>query len=124
MRISMFFQIIFWPFKMVSKFISKILKILFLPFSGLYEKWYGPMPMTMGGAPVDHSAPDMSDPERGRVKGQVLYVLIALFTTIAVVWAIYAEVNEQVRAEGIIVTPSDVQHVQSRLPGSLVKINV
>ena len=28
------------------------------------------------------------------------------------------------RAEGIIVTPSDVQHVQSRLPGSLVKINV
>ena len=125
MRIfSMFFRIIFWPFKMVFKFLSKILKILFLPFSGLYEKWYGPMPMAMGGAPVDHSAPDMSDPERGRIKGQFLYVLIALFTTIAVVWAIYAEVNEQVRAEGIIVTPSDVQHVQSRLPGSLVKINV
>ena len=67
--VSMFFRIIFWPFKMVFKFLSKILKILLLPFSGLHEKWYGPMPMTMGGAPVDHSAPDMSDPDRGRIKG-------------------------------------------------------
>lgn len=125
MRIfSLIFRAIFWPFRMVFKLLSKILRILFLPFSGLYNKWYGPMPLVMGGLPVDHSAPDMSEPEGGRIKGQFLYAMIAIFTFVAVIWAAYAEINEQVRAEGIIVTPSDVQHVQSRLPGSITKINI
>ena len=39
-------------------------------------------------------------------------------------WASIAKIDEQVRAEGIIITPSDVQIVQSRLPGSLTEINV
>jgi len=51
-------------------------------------------------------------------------MLIALFFVIAIVWASTAKIDEQVRAEGIIITPSDVQHVQSRLPGALTEINV
>jgi HlyD family type I secretion membrane fusion protein len=79
--------------------------------------------MMMGGPPVDHSAPDMTEEESG-MRGQKLYFLISVFFIVAVTWAIYAEIDEQVRAEGIIVTPSDVQHVQSRLPGSIVEIMV
>ena len=56
------------------------------------------------------------------MKGQFLYILISIFCIVAVVWAIYAEVDEQVRAEGVIFTPSEVQMVQSRLPGSVVDI--
>ena len=77
--------------------------------------------MTMGGPPVDHSAPEMP-PERTGVKGQVLYVLISIFCIVAVVWAVNAEIDEQVRAEGVVFTPSEVQLVQSRLPGSVVMI--
>ncbi|MEC7238282.1 MAG: HlyD family type I secretion periplasmic adaptor subunit, partial [Pseudomonadota bacterium] len=45
-----------------------------------------------------------------------------IFCVVAIVWAVNAEVDEQVRAEGVIFTPSEVQFVQSRLPGSVVEI--
>lgn len=107
------------PFRLLAG----LWKILTYPFKALFNRIYGPPPMMMGGPPVDHSAPDMTEEESG-MRGQKLYFLISVFFIVAVTWAIYAEIDEQVRAEGIIVTPSDVQHVQSRLPGSIVEIMV
>ena len=121
-------------------FTTKIIKFLFLPASFLLYPFTALLrykkdlftrilgtdaapQLMMGGPPVDHSEPDMSD-KVGRTGGQILYILIAVFFVLAVIWAMTAEIDEQVRAEGIIITPSDVQHVQSRLPGSLVEINV
>ena len=105
------------------RIIAGIGKILVFPFRALFNKVFAPPPMTIGGPPVDHSTPDMEDDKEG-MRGQVLYLFISVFFIVAVAWAVIAEVDEQVRAEGIIVTPSDVQHVQSRLPGSIVEINV
>ena len=107
------------PFRLLTG----LWKILTYPFKALFNRIYGPPPMMMGGPPVDHSAPDMTEEESG-MRGQKLYFLISVFFIVAVTWAIYAEIDEQVRAEGIIVTPSDVQHVQSRLPGYVVEIMV
>ena len=107
------------PFRLLTG----LWKILTYPFKALFNRIYGPPPMMMGGPPVDHSAPDMTEEESG-MRGQKLYFLISVFFIVAVTWAIYAEIDEQVRAEGIIVPPSDVQHVQSRLPGSVVEIMV
>jgi len=120
--------------------VTQILKLIFLPirivlypFTAIwssvrefYQKYYGPQmtEISFGGPPVDHNEPDMSDEGNGQLRGQVLYVLIAAFFIIAMIWASTAKIDEQVRAEGIIITPSDVQHVQSRLPGSLTEINV
>lgn len=114
-----FKSLLLFPFRLISF----AWKIITFPFRALLGRFYAAPPLTMGGPPVDHSAPDMEDEER-KVRGQTLYVMISLFFIVAVTWAVLAEVDEQVRAEGIIVTPSDVQHVQSRLPGSLVEINV
>ena len=110
-------------FSRVFRIIASIGKILVFPFRALFNKLFAPPPMTIGGPPVDHSTPDMEDEKEG-IRGQVLYLFISVFFIVAVAWAVIAEVDEQVRAEGIIVTPSDVQHVQSRLPGSIVEINV
>jgi HlyD family type I secretion membrane fusion protein len=101
-----------WPFFAIANRVRKI-----------YAKWYGPLPLQLGGAPVDHSAPDMDDGDN-KLTGRALYVMIVVFFGIALIWAVTAEIDEQVRAEGIIVVPSDVQHVQSLLPGSVVQINV
>jgi len=104
--------------------IGFVWKLVSLPFKLIFNKVYGPPPLMMGGPPVDHSAPDMEDDDGGRMGGQTLYIMITIFVILAIVWAITAEIDEQVRAEGVVVTPSDVQHVQSRLPGSIVDINV
>ena len=112
-------SILLFPFRLIAA----ALKILTWPLRALFNRLFGPPPMMMGGPPVDHSAPELL-PEKGGVKGQVLYILITIFCVIAVFWATIAEVDEQVRAEGLIFTPSDVQFVQSRLPGSVVDIRV
>ena len=101
--------------------VTQILKLVFLPvrivlypftaiwssLRGFYKKYYGPqeMQISFGGPPVDHDEPDMSDEENGHLRGQVLYVLIAAFFIIAMIWASTAKIDEQVRAEGIIITP-------------------
>ncbi len=110
-------SILLFPFRLVFR----ILWLILFPVRWIFNKLFGPPPMTMGGPPVDHSAPEMP-PERTGVKGQVLYVLISIFCIVAVVWAVNAEIDEQVRAEGVVFTPSEVQLVQSRLPGSVVMI--
>ena len=98
-----------------------VVRLVLAPFRWVFGKLFGPPPMTMGAPPVDHSAPELL-PERTGTKGQILYILISIFCVVAVAWAVTAEVDEQVRAEGMIFTPSEVQHVQSRLPGSVVEI--
>ena len=110
-------SILLFPFRPVWW----VIRFLLTPFTWLFGKLFGPPPLTMGGPPVDHSAPELL-PERTGIKGQVLYILISIFFVVAVAWAVTAEVDEQVRAEGMIFTPSEVQHVQSRLPGSVVEI--
>ena len=109
--------ILLFPFRVIGWALGLILA----PFRWVMGKLFGPPPMTMGGPPVDHSAPEML-PESTGIKGQVLYILISIFCIVAIFWAVNAEVDEQVRAEGVIFTPSEVQFVQSRLPGSVIEI--
>lgn len=99
-------SILLFPFRLVGR----MLWLVLFPVRWLFNKLFGPPPMTMGGPPVDHSAPEML-PESTGIKGQVLYILISIFCVVAIVWAVNAEVDEQVRAEGVIFTPSEVQFV-------------
>ena len=75
------------------RLIGLALRLIFFPFRWLFGKLFGPPPMTMGGPPVDHSAPEML-PETAGIKGQVLYILISIFCLVAIVWAVNAEVDE------------------------------
>jgi hypothetical protein len=94
-------------FRQIFDMICRMLKWPFGAMVGmsrrLYEKFYGP-PMMMGGPPVDHSPPDMEDKDN-RLPGWTLYIMIAGFFVVAMIWVVIAEIDEQVRAEGIIVTP-------------------
>ena len=110
-------SILLFPFRLLGR----LLWLILFPVRWIFNKLFGPPPLTMGGPPVDHSTPEPL-PERTGAKGQILYVLISIFCVVAVAWAINAEIDEQVRAEGVIFTPSEVQFVQSRLPGSVVMI--
>ncbi len=57
-------------------------------------------------------------------KSNLIFKLIFSFVVIAVLWASFTELDEVVRAEGVIVPPSSVQSIQSLLPGAVVEINV
>ncbi len=59
-----------------------------------------------------------------KLKGQMVYIIIIAFFIAAVLWAALAEIDEVVRAEGEVVPNDNVQVVQSRLPGSVVDIDV
>ena len=79
-------SILLFPFRLVWRVVSLILT----PFKWLFNKLFGaPPPMMLGGAPIDHSAPELLSNKAG-VKGQVLYVLISVFFIVAVVWAVNA----------------------------------
>ena len=56
------------------------------------------------------------------VRGNTLFVLIASFFIIATLWAAFTELDEVVRAEGVVVPRSSIQTVQSMLPGSVTEI--
>jgi HlyD family type I secretion membrane fusion protein len=58
------------------------------------------------------------------LKGQRIYAIIAIFCVVSVTWAACAQIDEVVRAEGEVVPSDNVQVVQTRLPGSIVAINV
>ncbi len=62
--------------------------------------------------------------EKGLLGGYLLFALIIMFSIAALYWASTAELDEQVRAEGNVIPPSDVQIVQSILPGVVTEINV
>ena len=62
--------------------------------------------------------------EKGLLGGYLLFTLIIIFTLAAFYWASTAALDKQVRAEGNVIPPSDVQIVQSILPGVVTEINV
>ena len=75
--------------------------------------------------PISHDEPDFDAHEKtGLFKGQIVFVLITSFFVIAIYWASNAQLDEQVRAEGVVIPPSDIQIVQSRLPGSITDIYI
>ena len=119
------FKFIWFLIKLPFWILSLPFRLIFWPFRGLYRKWYGPAPLMFGAPPVDHSEPDLeAHEEPGMFKGQIVFLLITGFFIIAFYWANTAELDEQVRAEGAIIPPSDIQIVQSRLPGSIQEIYV
>lgn len=93
-------------------------------FSALYTKWFGPPPAAVGPVLPDHSEVDLSTEEPGMLKSQLIFILIVSFFGIALYWANTAELDKQVRADGSIIPPSDVQIVQARLPGLITQISV
>ncbi|MGC6536881.1 MAG: HlyD family type I secretion periplasmic adaptor subunit [Candidatus Puniceispirillaceae bacterium] len=111
--ITLPFKIILLPFK-----------ILLWPFRKIIRRWFGPPPLMLGPQPVNQDEPDFSVEEPSMLGGQIVFILITAFFTIAVYWANTAELDEQVRAEGDVIPPSDVQIIQSRLPGSITEIHV
>ena len=111
--------------------IGWIFFLLLLPFWPIRRllrpwtsKWFGPLPMRFGPPPIDHSEPDFDSEEPGMLAGQVIFVLITAFFVIAFFWASTAELDEQVRAEGEVIPPTDVQIIQARLPGVVTEIGV
>lgn len=62
--------------------------------------------------------------EKGLFGQYLLFALIVIFSISAIFWATHAELDEQVRAEGNVIPPSDVQIVQAILPGVVTEINV
>ena len=123
--IAHFFSFLWFVIKLPFFILLLPFRLLFMPFRKIYRKWYGPAPLMFGPVPVDHSEPDIeSYEEPGMLKGQIVFLMITSFFAIAFYWASTAELDEQVRAEGAIIPPSDVQIVQSRLPGSIKEIFV
>ena len=119
------FSFLWYLIKLPLFLISLPFRILFFPFRRLYRKWYGPAPLMFGPVPIDHSEPDLaSHEETGILKGQIVFVMITGFFAIAFYCASTAALDEQVRAEGAVIPPSDIQIVQSRLPGAITEIHV
>lgn len=76
--------------------------------------------------PAQLKTPEIDFDDEGgkpRMKGQMISLLITAFFMVAVIWAILAEIDEVVRAEGEVVPSHNLQMVQTRLPGSVVMIN-
>ena len=47
--------ILLFPFRLIGW----LLRLILAPFRWIMSKLFGPPPMTIGGPPVDHSAPEM-----------------------------------------------------------------
>ncbi len=54
----------------------------------------------------------------------LLFWFIGLFTIIFLIWGSFAEVNQVVKAQGVVKPDSKVHLIQSAIPGSIEKINV
>ena len=74
--------------------------------------------------PPSYTKKEIDNEEGGMFRSQLLFILILAFFVITVFWASTAELDKQVRAEGAIIPPSDVQIVQARLPGLVTEISV
>ena len=123
--ISNLFSFLWYLVKVACLPITLPLRIIAYPFRGLYRKWFGPPPLVFGPVPIDQSEPDYAKyEETGILRGQIVFIMITSFFVIAFYWASTAELDEQVRAEGAVIPPSDIQIVQSRLPGSITEIHV
>ena len=89
-----------------------------------YKKLTGPTPhpimlaMMMKHEPIDINDDDIV------MRGNKIFVSIIAFFTIFAFWAYFTQLDEVVRAEGIVIPSNDIQMVQNRLPGSVVSIEV
>ena len=90
----------------------------------IYPKLTSPPPDPLMMALMMHGKEVDIDKDPTELHGNRLFVFIAAFFFIAIVWAALTELDEVVRAEGTVVPPSSVQYVQNRLPGSVQQINV
>ena len=54
----------------------------------------------------------------------LLFWLIGLFTIIFLIWGSFAEVNQVVKAQGVVKPDSKVHLIQSAIPGPIEKINI
>ena len=54
----------------------------------------------------------------------ILFWFIGLFTIIFLIWGSFAEVNQVVKAQGVVKPDSKVHLIQSAIPGPIEKINV
>ena len=57
-------------------------------------------------------------------KSFILFWFIASFTVIFIIWASIAEVNQVVRAQGVVIPDSKVHLIQSGVDGPVEKINI
>ena len=89
----------------------------------IYRKLTSPPPDPMMAAMMMQGEQVDIDEDPTELHGNRLFVLIAAFFAILLLWAALTELDEVVRADGTIVPPSSVQLVQNRLPGSLLTIN-
>ena len=70
--------------------------------------------------PDDMDLENIAEPRRSNQ----IFMFIGSFFLIFVLWAVFAELDEVVRAEGVVIPASDVQVVQNRMPGSVRAIAV
>ena len=89
----------------------------------IYRKLTSPPPDPLMAAMMSVGETIDIDEDPTELHGNRVFVLIASFFTIALLWATFTELDEVVRAEGTIVPPSSVQLVQNRLLGSVVTIS-
>ena len=89
----------------------------------IYRKLTSPPPDPLMAAMMSVGETIDIDEDPTELHGNRVFVLIASFFTIALLWATFTELDEVLRAEGTIVPPSSVQLVQNRLLGSVVTIS-
>ena len=89
----------------------------------IYRKLTSPPPDPLMAAMMSVGETIDIDEDPTELHGNRVFVLIASFFTIALLWATFTELDEVYRAEGTIVPPSSVQLVQNRLLGSVVTIS-
>ena len=74
--------------------------------------------------PSTYTRKEIDKEEGSMFRSQLIFIMILAFFAIAVFWASTAELDKQVRAEGAIIPPSDVQIVQARLHGLVTDFEV
>ena len=97
-------------------------KAKYLAWREIYNKLTSPPPDPLMAAMMMQNEPIDIDQDDIKLTGNKVFVYITSFFVIFVLWAMFAKLDESVRADGAIVPPSSVQLVQNRLPGSLVSI--
>ncbi len=54
----------------------------------------------------------------------ILFWFIGLFTIVFLIWGSIAEVNQVVKAQGVVKPDSKIHLIQSAIPGPIEKINI
>lgn len=92
--------------------------------SARYENYFAAPPTDIEQAMQLTDLDIALDDEGNITRSNLIFILISVFFTFSVIWMIFADLDEAVRAEGEIVPPSSVQTIQSRMAGAVVEIGV